>query len=137
MNLTKHFTLEDFLVSSKYPLLAKLLQPTYEEKNNLFLLATFALEPMWETFGPITCLSGYRSKELNQKVGGSMSSQHLKGMAADVTTGGQGFTAHDIYMWADQVLKWPGELIFYPNNYFVHIALPELGVKSNHFIKEG
>ena len=37
--------------------------------------------------GPITVNSGYRSPELNKKVGGVSNSQHLKGEAADITVG--------------------------------------------------
>lgn len=137
MKLTKHYSLEDFLVSSKFPLLAKLLKPGYEEKNNLFLLSTFAIEPATQVFGPITILSGFRSKELNQAVNGSTTSQHLRGLAADCSILGNGFVSKDLYLWVTEVLKWTGEVIFYPNHHFVHIALPELGVKADRFIKEG
>jgi uncharacterized protein YcbK (DUF882 family) len=37
---------------------------------------------------PITINSGYRSPELNKKVGGSSNSYHMKGMAADITMKG-------------------------------------------------
>jgi uncharacterized protein YcbK (DUF882 family) len=37
---------------------------------------------------PITINSGYRSRELNRKVGGASNSYHMKGMAADFTIRG-------------------------------------------------
>lgn len=43
------------------------------------------IRTLWN--GPIYVNSGYRCPELNNAVGGSKKSQHLKGQAADITTG--------------------------------------------------
>ena len=49
------------------------------------------LDPIREAWGnPIAVNSGYRSLALNVAVGGSPSSQHLTGEAADITTGSIG-----------------------------------------------
>lgn len=46
------------------------------------------LDPIREAWGnPIAVNSGYRSHALNVAVGGSPTSQHLTGEAADITTG--------------------------------------------------
>lgn len=46
------------------------------------------LDKVRELWGkPIGVNSGYRSPELNRAVGGAKNSQHLKGEAADITTG--------------------------------------------------
>ena len=50
---------------------------------NLIHLAIHVLQPVRDQFGIITINSGYRSPELNDKVGGSSKSQHCHGQAAD------------------------------------------------------
>lgn len=51
------------------------------------LIAT-VLDPLREAWGkPITVNSGYRCPALNRAVGGTATSHHLRGMAADITTG--------------------------------------------------
>lgn len=47
-------------------------------------LAVDVLQPLREKFGPIRITSGFRSKELNNLVGGSEHSTHLLGQAADI-----------------------------------------------------
>lgn len=46
------------------------------------------LDPLREWYGkPIRTNSGYRCPELNAAIGGSKTSQHVKGEAADIDTG--------------------------------------------------
>lgn len=62
--------------------------PTAEAQRNLTALVDNILDPLREAWGrPITVTSGYRCPALNRAVGGSRTSHHLKGMAADITTG--------------------------------------------------
>jgi zinc D-Ala-D-Ala carboxypeptidase len=42
------------------------------------------LQPLRDNFGPIRVTSGYRSPELNRAVGGSSTSDHMSGAAADI-----------------------------------------------------
>lgn len=59
-----------------------------EEQENLTRLVDKVLDPLREAWGgPITVTSGYRSAALNRAVGGSATSDHLKGCAADITVG--------------------------------------------------
>jgi hypothetical protein len=57
--------------------------PTVTEFKALTALCTGLLEPIRAKFGPVSIHSGYRSPEVNAKIGGSKSSQHMKGEAAD------------------------------------------------------
>lgn len=51
---------------------------------NVLVLIEQVLDPLREAYGkPIRITSGYRSKELNKAVGGSRTSDHVNGMAAD------------------------------------------------------
>lgn len=60
---------------------------TPEVLDNLTQLRDNILNPLRELYGkPIYINSGYRCPELNKKVGGSSTSDHLYGYAADITT---------------------------------------------------
>ena len=57
-------------------------------KNNVARLVDNVLDPLREAWGrPLAVSSGYRCPALNKAVGGSATSHHLRGMAADITTG--------------------------------------------------
>jgi hypothetical protein len=65
--------------------------PTAEHIENFKVLAEKVFQPIREHFGvPIHISSGYRSKELNAKIGGSATSQHCKGEAIDIDMDGSG-----------------------------------------------
>ena len=60
---------------------------TSEDAANLKRLIEKVLDPLREAYGkPINVSSGYRSEELNnhRRVRGSKTSDHLRGMAADI-----------------------------------------------------
>jgi uncharacterized protein YcbK (DUF882 family) len=62
--------------------------PTSEIINNLEQLVRYILDPLREKYGkPIRVNGAYRCPELNKAVGGSKTSQHMKGLAADITVG--------------------------------------------------
>lgn len=84
----KHFKLEDFTKSATAEKNNISNTPDEEETRNLVALVMQVLDPLREKYGhPITVNSGYRSPELNKKVGGASSSQHVTGQAADITAG--------------------------------------------------
>ena len=62
-------------------------KPSEEVLANMKLVAEKCFEPLREWYGkPITINSFYRSKALNTAVGGSSTSDHVKGMAIDLDT---------------------------------------------------
>jgi hypothetical protein len=62
--------------------------PDEYAKKNIEYLMDNCLDKIRKMWGkPIYINSGYRSIELNSAVGGAGDSQHLKGEAADITTG--------------------------------------------------
>ena len=62
--------------------------PNAEHTENLIELANKIFEPIRKHFNkPIHISSGYRSKELNAKIGGANNSQHTKGQAIDIDQG--------------------------------------------------
>lgn len=57
----------------------------WDVRDNIKELVDNVLQPLRDAWGgPIFINSGYRCKELNELVGGVETSQHCKGMAADV-----------------------------------------------------
>lgn len=62
--------------------------PNTTQRNALTALVDTVLDPLRRAWGkPILVNSGYRCPALNNAVGGKASSQHLRGEAADITTG--------------------------------------------------
>ena len=62
--------------------------PNAAQRNALTALVDTVLDPLRRAWGkPILVNSGYRCPALNKAVGGVASSQHLRGEAADITTG--------------------------------------------------
>ena len=84
----KHFTLEELTRSTTASLRGIDNTPSAEAIGCLEQLVEHILDPLREAWGkPIHVNSGYRCPRLNKEVGGSPSSQHIKGQAADITTG--------------------------------------------------
>lgn len=87
MNLTKNFTLEEMLRSSTADKKGIDNTPSKEVKANLRELCEKVLQPIRDAWGaPLIVTSGYRCPELNKAVGGSSTSQHKFGSAADIRT---------------------------------------------------
>jgi zinc D-Ala-D-Ala carboxypeptidase len=88
MNLTKNFTLEEMYKSTTAIRLGIDNTPSDIAIKNLLLLCQKVLQPLRENIGEsIKVSSGYRSPALNKKIGGSKSSQHCLGQAADISCG--------------------------------------------------
>ena len=63
--------------------------PTPEHAENLRRLCAEVLDPLRTFLGrPVRITSGYRSLELNKKIGGSTTSRHCSGLAADIKVSG-------------------------------------------------
>ena len=85
MRLTKHFSLAELTKSQTAARRGIDNTPSEEHIENLKSLATYVLEPLRKEIGdPIFVNSGYRCEELNTAIGGSKTSQHMKGEAADI-----------------------------------------------------
>ena len=71
------------------------------------------LQCIREHFGkPVTITSGYRTASHNAKVGGSRSSQHLLGRAADIRV--QGVSVEDVAAYAESLMPDWGGIGRYP-----------------------
>lgn len=84
MNLTEHFTLDEFADSQTAARLGLDNTPSEEVIANLRGLCDTILEPARQALGPLRISSGYRAPAVNAAVGGSKGSAHMLGFAADV-----------------------------------------------------
>lgn len=86
--LSPHFTLEELTSSNKAKALKIDNTPSAEIIENLKALA-LALELLRSVLAaPIKISSAYRCPALNAAVGGSKTSAHVQGLAADITVDG-------------------------------------------------
>lgn len=84
----KYFTIKELCKSSIGK--AKNIDNTPDSKilKNLEQLVDNILDPLRKEYGkPIIVNSGYRCPALNKAVGGSKTSHHMLGLAADITAG--------------------------------------------------
>lgn len=86
----KYFTFTEFERSAAAYRLGLDNTAPESARANIARLVDEVLDPIREAWGrPLTVTSGYRRPEVNKAVGGSATSHHLKGMAADITTGNE------------------------------------------------
>ena len=83
----KHFTLKELIKSDTAIRKGIKNVPNRQEEQNLNTLVDKILDPLREAYKkPIIVTSGFRCEELNRLVGGSKTSQHRTGQAADIRT---------------------------------------------------
>ena len=81
----KYFTIKELTKSDTAKKHGISNTPNSQAKQNLENLVNFVLDPLREAYGkPIVVTSGYRCNKLNQLIGGSKTSQHCTGQAADI-----------------------------------------------------
>lgn len=85
MKLTKNFTINELIYSVTAEANGIDNRASVSVVANLKALCENVLQPLRDHFNkPVKVTSGYRSKELNAKIGGKPNSQHLTGHAADI-----------------------------------------------------
>lgn len=87
LQLSKHFHLSEFTRSATAIRHGIDNTPNIENIEALQDLCIHVLEPLRERFGVIRITSGFRSREVNTLIGGSRTSQHMLGEAADIHVG--------------------------------------------------
>ena len=99
MKLSAYFDLAEFTRSESAKREGLDNTPPSEHLENIKVLCEKVLEPIRLRFGPINISSGYRGKMLNHFIGGSISSDHWVGRAADIDMDdmGSGITNTEIF----------------------------------------
>lgn len=86
--MAKYFTMAEMLRSDEAVERKIHNEPNHDEVRRLNALMDYCLDPIRALWGkPIEVISGYRCPALNRAVNGKPTSQHLRGEAADITTG--------------------------------------------------
>ena len=125
MNLSEHFTLEEFTFTIHRNIDNT---PTESVLGNLKDTA-MALE--WVRMllqAPIRVNSAYRSLELNKAVGGSPKSQHMTGQAVDFTAKAFGTPAQIVYAIKNSAIKYDQLILEYDK--WVHISFSDKNRKQ-------
>ena len=130
IRVSKNFALSEMEKSATAERLGVDNSPGSHHLVNLTPLCINILQPVREEFGVITINSGYRSPALNSKVGGSKTSQHCNGQAADF----ESFSTPnpDLAKWITKNLDFDQIILeFYdgkdPNSGWVHCSYNLMG----------
>lgn len=136
MRLSKNFTLAE-LTKSEAALRKGLDNtPSLTVIDNLQALVDNVLQPVREHFQlAVKVNSGYRSPEINEAVGGSKTSDHCKGMAADIEI--PGVSNYMLALWISQNLKYTQLILeFYtpgvPDSGWVHVSYDPANLKCQN-----
>lgn len=134
MKLTNNFTLEE-LTKSETALRKGLDNtPTVEVVENLKTLAEKVLQPVRDHFARgVKVNSGYRAPEINAAVGGSKTSDHCLGMAADIEI--PGLPNAELAEWIEANLEYTQLILeFYiqgvPDSGWVHVSYDPKNLKK-------
>lgn len=121
----KYFTIKELCKSSTAVQKKIDNSPNSEIITNLENLVKYVLDPLREGYGkPIRVNSGYRCDALNKAVGGSKTSQHRYGLAADITAGSK-FENRRLFILA-QKLNLPFDQLIDEKGYsWIHISYSE------------
>ena len=134
MNLSANFTLKELTKSDTATRLGLDNTPDEQALENLKILCEKVLQPVREHFGKsVTVNSGYRSPESNAAVGGSKTSDHCKGQAADIEI--VGVANADLAQWIMDNLEYTQLILeFYtsgiPDSGWVHVSYDPNNLKK-------
>lgn len=118
----KHFTIAELCRSNTADRFGIDNRCKKEHVANLTQLVEHVLDPLREAYGkPIIVNSGFRSEALNRKIGGSATSDHMKGMAADITGGNPNENRRLFYLIQELGLPFD-QLIDEKNFSWVHVS---------------
>lgn len=121
MKLSEHFTLQELTVSETASRRGMDNTPDNDALYDLKRLAEFLEQVRAIVKKPVRVNSAYRSPAVNASVGGSKTSQHCKGQAADIRVNG---------MTPDQVVraiiaaKLPFDQVIREFDSWTHVSIP-------------
>jgi len=134
MNLTKNFTLAEMVKSDTALRHDMDNTPGEKEIESLKRLAEKVLQPVRDSYQKgVKVNSGYRAPAVNQKVGGSPTSDHCKGQAADIEI--PGVANADLAKWITENLDFTQVILeFYtpgvPDSGWVHVSYDPENLKK-------
>jgi len=136
MRLSKNFTLEEFLVSQTATRHGIDMSPSDDVIENLQRLVTGCLQPLRDETGPMFISSGFRPLELNTRIGGSKTSAHLRGDAADLKIMNQTpYETAELIV----VMELPFDQVIHEFGRWVHLGVADIlrGEQLTAYKKDG
>lgn len=134
MQLSEHFHLSEFVRSQTADAMGINNVPPPEAIRRLHMLCLRILEPIRQRIGsPLIISSGYRCLRVNQAIGGSPTSQHIKGEAADIYTGAM--DAADLHSLIIATVPEFDQLYLHRKNNFVHVSY-RVGFNRNQVLPD-
>ena len=136
MKISRNFSTEEFSASEtakKYGIVNQIT--TTEQRDAIFALVRKVLQPLRDLYQkPMKVNSGFRTPELNARVGGVATSQHCKGEAADIETGNhtESYRLARLAKTTPAIFKEIDQMILYPT--FVHFSHRLKGKQRNQII---
>jgi hypothetical protein len=139
MQISKHLSLAEVSRSETAKRKGINNTPSEEHLENFKKLAENIFEPIREHFGvPIHISSGYRSKELNSAIGGSLTSQHCQGEAIDIDMDGTSITNAQIFNFIKDNLNFDQMIWEFGTNSnpdWVHVSYESTGKQRKQILK--
>ncbi len=128
--LSKNFDLTEFTISQTAARSGIDNTPSHADAANLKRLVTTVLQPLRDKLGkPISISSGYRSPLLNRAIGGSPTSAHMAGRAADIHV--PGLTVAQV-MKAVRDLKLPVDQVIDEFGQWLHVGIATTGAQPRN-----
>lgn len=133
MMLSPNFSLHEMTKSETALRLNLDNTPSDQVVANLKMLAVNVLQPVRNYFQKgVKVNSGYRSPDVNQAVGGSRTSDHCRGCAADIEI--PGIANYELAKWIKENLKFKQLILeFYtlgiPDSGWVHVSYDPYDLK--------
>lgn len=130
MNLTKDFTLEEFLRSQEAARMGRDIIADAPTIENLKRLCVLILQPLRDELGrSIHVSSGYRPAWLNTLIGGAPTSAHQFGCAADIEVAGMSPLA---VCRTVERLKLPTDQVIYEFGQWCHVGIARTGATARN-----
>jgi len=119
IKLSQNFNLHEFLISER-AIHSKIDNLIFDPRivSNIQALCVHVLQPVRDHFKKtVKITSGFRCPELNKAVGGAITSQHVKGQAADIKV--KGISDFEVFKFIKENLE-TDQLILEPS--WVHVS---------------
>jgi zinc D-Ala-D-Ala carboxypeptidase len=134
--LSKSFTWSEMTRTGQTALQDANRAEAEQYKAAIEALCKTIMQPIRDKFGPLRINSCFRGPAVNAKIGGSKTSQHINGEAADFVPLTEGITLIHVFDWIRKETKLPfGQVIHEcpsPTSRWIHVSLGEPFRKSNN-----
>ena len=124
--LSPHFSLDEFTRSQTASRrgIDNRVEPGSTIHTHLTALCRLLLQPIRDGLGPVHITSGYRSPNLNAAIGGSSTSQHADGLAADIVV--SGYSPLEVCRWVVRN-NLPYDQLIHEFGRWVHLSIAAAG----------